>query len=66
MSRQPPGTVSLVPPDWAYPLFAEYGLSREVVDFLFDAVPAKVLQIGPLTASSIRPVQTSGRTLDSQ
>ena len=54
MSQQPPGTHSLIPPDWAYPLFAEYCLSRDLVDFLFDAVPDKVLTIGPLNADSIR------------
>ena len=54
MKPQRPGTQSLIPPDWAYPLFAEYGFSRELVDFMFDAVPDKVLTLGPLTVDNIR------------
>jgi hypothetical protein len=29
-------------PEWAYPLYAEYGVSRRVVDFLYMNVPDDV------------------------
>ena len=53
MSDQPAPTHSIVPPDWAYPLFAEYGLSRAVADFLFDGVPTVALILG-IRADEVR------------
>ena len=46
-------THSIVPPDWAYPLFAEYDLSRAVVDYLFDGVPTVAMMLG-IRADEVR------------